>query len=209
MSRDPLGEFAGSFYKYSAPITMTIRRYRDVIIRQSRGSFVSTARGVPDRFYSVEEYQYVWNIPSNAIDAVGLACGSAGNDWIVPDVFFEGCCQDHDDCYGKCSGPKKETCDNNFLDCMVQQCEKIGVEDRWYPACIFLAGTYYRAVEVGGGGAFNNARKDCCPNSPPSGCPKGTYLCYTGCPFKLFKCIPIDQPCVPMTTLECLGLATP
>ena len=121
--------------------------------------------------------------------AGGCGPGPIG-DWFVPDkpagYDFDGCCNDHDNCYkGKMGCDKKHPdCDDGFKKCMYDECSKyndIGLNkhNEQYPEepyhgksrseCERIANDYHWAVSGKiGRKRFDKARRD--PESP---CYKG------------------------------------
>jgi len=95
-------------------------------------------------------------------------CGSAGSRW-VPDSFlgevdFTPACNEHDRCYSTC-GADKDDCDEALKNDMVKECEKIF--PGWYNfdkrfSCKVLAHTSEIALELAGGGAFEEAQDAHC-----------------------------------------------
>lgn len=110
-------------------------------------------------------YVYASASPLSHFDATGEeTCGSGWNEPLVPDnpltYSFSDCCQNHDDCYGQCGGPSKQTCDGNFCGCMRTECTRSGMAvSRW--TCRRLAGLYCSAVTNMGGSAYDDARRKC------------------------------------------------
>ena len=116
-------------------------------------------------------YRYVENSPIGDNDPSGRTCGSAGNDWLVPDTYisfnFTAACQWHDDCYGTC-GNTKEFCDIGFYNRMMNSCRNVSWIYRF--SCRSNARTYYYAVKWAAGGAYEDAQKEVCGcNDPPPG----------------------------------------
>jgi hypothetical protein len=116
----------------------------------------------------VNWYRYVFNNVTNLIDPEGLACGSSdgglGGDQMVPDRFpggidFTGPCSQHDACYGTPCFDKK-MCDDKFLQDMKKVCHSAAMRNPGVlPGCLLLADIYYRAVRLGGCGAYKKAQK--------------------------------------------------
>lgn len=121
-------------------------------------------------------------------------CGPA-NSKITPYIpnnygaaNFLPCCNTHDTCYGTCNS-SKGGCDNSFLSCLSGACDAaysniIYVILGIYQNCLKVAGAYFAAVSLGGGGAYTNAQKlacDCCAGQT-CGCSAGT------CPFAPVQC---------------------
>jgi RHS repeat-associated protein len=108
-------------------------------------------------------YEYVGNRPIRRSDPLGLGadCGSGWTSGLVPDKpgghDFTDCCKKHDACYDDCKGkPSKDSCDQDFLDCMNEKCLETGSV-----GCSDLAKTYFGAVHNWGKDAFNKARCGC------------------------------------------------
>lgn len=57
---------------------------------------------------------------------------------------FEGSCNEHDKCYGKCGSDKKE-CDSDFHSCMKSKCNKKNVLIRTY--CKAQAKIFFELVD--------------------------------------------------------------
>ena len=112
----------------------------------------------------VPAYLFTGNRPTSRYDILGLACGPGNGigDKLIKDTpggfDFGPCCQKHDDCYGKCDGGAKSSCDTAFLDCMNDICMDAPDAGK----CSIWANLYFGAVTYGGQGPFDKARK-CCP----------------------------------------------
>ena len=94
----------------------------------------------------------------------GSGCGTAQNDWLVPDEFlsksFFKACQEHDFCYGTC-GSNKSTCDNNFLRDLLDACERGGGG----VPCRTAARSYYGMMGSPlSRKAFEDAQRKACEN---------------------------------------------
>lgn len=72
---------------------------------------------------------------------------------------FEGCCNDHDKCFGTC-GSDRKACDNTFYSCMKTKCKKKNVFSRSY--CKVMAKTFYELVENFGGEFFKKSQTKHC-----------------------------------------------
>ncbi|MFP3984111.1 MAG: phospholipase A2 [Desulfurivibrionaceae bacterium] len=108
-------------------------------------------------------YGYVQNNPVNLVDPTGLKCGTWWNDWAVPDNWwgkfcFERACEEHDDCYARCSSDKNQ-CDEEFRKNMLASCE--GLTGTMKTHCKSMATSYYNAVKNLGQSAYNQAQKCC------------------------------------------------
>lgn len=126
-------------------------------------------------------YAYVNNRAVMLYDIAGLFCGPGDfGDFLVFDApfgfDFEGCCKEHDVCYGTCD-PKgqhsKSACDDAFLDCMMG---KVNELKKWYKPGFLgkaLARVYHWAVKYGGCLSFRIAQKKC---DCPSKCDRGDLL---------------------------------
>lgn len=96
-------------------------------------------------------FAYANNNPVRFIDALGLeGCGPAGLS--IPDSYgFIECCNDHDNCYGKCGGKFK--CDMIFCGCLLLKCTK---EHLFIYPCMQRAAAYCGAVSYLGGPFYGN-----------------------------------------------------
>ncbi|CAK9187117.1 unnamed protein product [Ilex paraguariensis] len=101
------------------------------------------------------------NAPRSDGTPLGAGCGDSKSDNFVPDkpfgFNFLPACQAHDKCYGNKSGPSKEQCDKSFKEDMLKECK-----DKSWPKskiCKGSANDYYKAVDLFGDKAFDNARK--------------------------------------------------
>jgi len=91
----------------------------------------------------------------------GKGCGTGPGTAFLPDLFFEQCCDRHDDCYDDCKNrPPKDSCDREFANCTMGQCSR-----RWIAVkfvCEYAAVVY---AEEGpkrrGQDAYNRARAKC------------------------------------------------
>ena len=91
----------------------------------------------------------------------GKGCGTGPSTAFLPDLFFEQCCDRHDDCYDDCKNrPSKDNCDREFANCTMGQCSR-----RWIAVkfvCEYAAVVY---AEEGpkrrGQDAYNRARAKC------------------------------------------------
>jgi hypothetical protein len=115
---------------------------------------------VGDATYGRTEQQNNKKIETNG-------CGSAGSGW-VPDSFgdasFTPACNEHDRCYSTC-GADKDDCDEALKNDMSKECE------RAYPGfwnlsarlqCKAVAHAYEIALELAGGGPFEEAQDAHC-----------------------------------------------
>lgn len=99
---------------------------------------------------------------SNGVTGTPNGCGPGKFGGLVPELWFNSCCNAHDGCYGDCS-QSKDTCDSTFYDCMKSTCDS--TYDRFsgnWLECRATAGVYYGAVKVGGGSAFRSSTEDHC-----------------------------------------------
>lgn len=92
----------------------------------------------------------------------GAGCGSADYDYWVPDNWgaynFMPACRQHDSCYGTCGTPKK-TCDTQFRDALLEQCNK----SKGGFACQLIAIGYYGAMSFKASyNAYKNAQETSC-----------------------------------------------
>jgi RHS repeat-associated protein len=103
-------------------------------------------------------YWYSRNSPIRYVDPLGLVCGSAGNDWIVPDSHgawdFSQPCQNHDWCYEDCADTR-EGCDIRFWNDLMKRCKRLKGMPRIYAACVASAKLYYTAVHWFGESSYN------------------------------------------------------
>ena len=88
-------------------------------------------------------------------------CGSGLNEPFIPNkplgFYFLPACQAHDACYEDPTRGSKQACDRSFLETMRQECVRFPRGQR--ATCGSLADTYFDAVDMLGGSAFDNARK--------------------------------------------------
>ncbi|KAF4513861.1 UNVERIFIED_CONTAM: hypothetical protein B566_EDAN016756 [Ephemera danica] len=119
-------------------------------------------------FGGINLYEYAKSSPLNLSDPTGeKTCGSGWNEPLVPDnpmgFRFSGCCESHDDCYGKCGGPTRVQCDQKFCGCMKAECDKYTLP-YLKRGCVALANLYCNAVVDHGSSAFTAARASCGKN---------------------------------------------
>ena len=119
-------------------------------------------------------------VPHPGYTAVPNGCGPAGgvvtpfipNSWGAAN--FLPCCNAHDVCYGTCNG-SKAGCDNTFHTCLIGACDAAyaahPILQRLLPNCYNAAHTYFGAVSLGGGGAFDSAQMEACDCCGTSTCP--------------------------------------
>jgi RHS repeat-associated protein len=100
------------------------------------------------------------SMPRVRINSGSAGCGTEGYGGLPPDLFFEGCCNKHDDCYDDCKNqPSKDSCDRDFSNCTMRQCS-----GRWIGikfVCEYLAVIYAEGPRRGGDDAFHRARAKC------------------------------------------------
>ncbi len=84
-------------------------------------------------------------------------CGSGKMASITPQLSFQGCCNNHDKCYGTC-GSSKSNCDSTFQTCMKRTCRSgiLGLP------CRLAADAYFQAVKTFGCNPFQNAQQEKC-----------------------------------------------
>jgi hypothetical protein len=153
VNRDPLGDTPSLNY------------------RSMPGAF-GRVSGIPELLLHGSLYAYVRNQPLVLVDPLGLVCGSAGNDWIIPDypIFdFTAPCTSHDACYSRC-GSGKANCDRQFLRDLREQCRRQANSPL---LCYAIAMIYYQVVNLAGQDAYDNAQFLSCPciMAPASGGP--------------------------------------
>ena len=134
-------------------------------------------------------YAMIANDAINGYDVLGLHCGSAWNEPLVPDApfgfDFSNACKNHDDCYGTCNegnSGAKEKCDKAFLTDMLTRCSQYsGKQDVCWrfvscgmylclqpyscdkgSSCKEFASIYYSAVKSLGNSAYEKAQKEAC-----------------------------------------------
>jgi RHS repeat-associated protein len=92
----------------------------------------------------------------------GWGCGDKDTDHRVPDVVggvnMIPACRTHDACYDSASKPgaSKAQCDTQFKNDIYELCRQAGRGDYY---CKSLSYSYFKGVDVGGGDAWNNAKK--------------------------------------------------
>jgi RHS repeat-associated protein len=172
-SYDAWGNMQSSSETITQPFTFTARewdsdstlyyyraRYMDATI--GRFTTMDPALGRANNPFSFHGYSYVNNNSVNFIDPNGLSCGPGEiGDLLVPDFWFEECCDAHDDCYGgvpkyeECAqfGYKtREECDEEFKDCMDDKVDELPWYYRWFGAGV--AWLYGEAADLFGGSYY-------------------------------------------------------
>ncbi|MFZ1985330.1 MAG: hypothetical protein WAU91_13010, partial [Desulfatitalea sp.] len=110
----------------------------------------------------LHSYNYALQNPLKFTDVKGLQCGPGQTgDVLIPDLWFEECCIEHDSCYAgedpHCHKTREE-CDNEFCNCTVSACQG----SMLYLQCLSAARTYCNRAKEQGGGYYNYDRKcDC------------------------------------------------
>ncbi|BEJ16623.1 hypothetical protein CspHIS471_0600240 [Cutaneotrichosporon sp. HIS471] len=100
---------------------------------------------------------------SNGIPSTPNGCGPQKFEGLVPEFWFNGCCGNHDVCYGDCPKSKSE-CDDAFHACVNAACDT-EFPNKWDPNrwdCYVKAGIYYGFVNVGGGSSFEGGTNNHC-----------------------------------------------
>ncbi len=117
-------------------------------------------------------------VPHPGYVAIPNGCGPEGGAITpyVPNRFgladFRPCCNTHDICYGTCNDVKS-LCDNGFGACLANSClSAYSFSATLLGSCLAVAGTYYAAVSLGGGGAFEAAQDGACDCCSTSTCPQ-------------------------------------
>jgi hypothetical protein len=90
-------------------------------------------------------------------------CGTSDFDNIVPDLRFGDCCDAHDRCYGNCT-VDRDSCDEDFYQCMLGKCEDldfdiIGIGES---ICKQVAECYAASTHESGCDDWEDAQKDAC-----------------------------------------------
>jgi secretory phospholipase A2 len=97
-------------------------------------------------------------------------CGPEGSTRIVTigkviAPHFQSCCDKHDICYGTCNPTNKNTCDQDFYDCMKEICdEKFSsiIKKPLKVGCKLEGKVLFTAVSKLGENAYNIAQNDAC-----------------------------------------------
>jgi len=158
-------------------------------------------------------------VPHPGFVALPNGCGPSGGALtpVIPNGFgaasFLQCCNTHDICYGTCNDVK-DSCDGNFLACLVGACDAAysgtGILDGIKRnSCRSVANTYFGAVHHFGDGAFEAAQDEACDCCGTSTCPQSCAGSACG---SLPPCAP-GGDCLCFTSTEgsgaCVHGATP
>lgn len=91
-------------------------------------------------------------------------CGPGKFEGLVPELWFNACCNAHDGCYVDCS-KSKDQCDNEFYTCMRAACD-VEFPGFWKTiprlSCQTKAGVYFTAVKLGGQSSFEGGTAKAC-----------------------------------------------
>ncbi|MBI4405390.1 MAG: hypothetical protein HY537_14595 [Deltaproteobacteria bacterium] len=168
------------------------------------------------------------NVTQNPATQMGNGCGTGGlPTWILMTgtavgcgIIFDGGCQAHDLCYGKCpavgAAPSQASCDLAFYNDMASYCMS---NFSWYNpcrgACLSAAAAYYTAVSSVGATAYANAKSRACkchytnsiPPAPTPTCVPGncTCDCTGGGTATGPRALAPDQTCSHVDGLPCGG----
>lgn len=91
-------------------------------------------------------------------------CGSKGSEWVpegLRGTNWADACKTHDECYGT-PGANKYLCDYGLQQDIALDCAAQGGG----PACQFVAGVYYQAVQWFGDTAYANAQAEAAKSKP-------------------------------------------
>ena len=109
-------------------------------------------------------YAYVEADPLRDTDPRGLlrTCGTGViGSRVTPNMYFNSCCQPHDDCYDDCAlQPSKDSCDRAFANCAMAACAGRLIASRF--VCEYFAVVYTAAFRTQRAQqAFDAARAAC------------------------------------------------
>jgi len=118
------------------------------------------------------QYEYdgcsVPPIVTTVIGAADKDNPAGGSDTQFANQDRTGPCDNHDRCYQTCAseGDGRSNCDDQMYQDMLAVCENSSEDEETVESCFNYANIYYRGLQVGGGGAYNERQEAVCQCSP-------------------------------------------